>query len=142
MSPKFRIVSPRNSGLKERRRMYEIYSEAGFSGAHLLRDYEGPCESLHGHNWRVRVCVGAEALNDAGMVVDFKILKQAMETAAARLDHKYLNDIPPFDSINPSAENIAHWFYDEVSKRIETARARVTRVMVWESDRSCATYTP
>ena len=120
--------------------MYEIYKETTFSGAHRLRGYKGRCEALHGHNWRVRVSVAADALDDLGMVIDFTVLKAALEEIASKLDHVYINEVPPFDTVNPSAENLAKWFFDELYPRVNGGRARVTRVMVWESDASCAIY--
>ena len=122
--------------------LYEVYKEAWFSGAHHLRGYEGTCEAVHGHNWRVRASVGSDQLDDLGMVIDFKKLKQAMAETCDKLDHKDLNATPPFDRINPSAENIARFFYDELSPRIDDDRVRITSVAVWESERSCAVYRP
>jgi 6-pyruvoyltetrahydropterin/6-carboxytetrahydropterin synthase len=122
--------------------MYEVYKETTFSGAHRLREYEGRCEALHGHNWLVRAYVAAEELDRLGMVIDFKFLKTALEKAADKLDHVYINEIPPFDTINPSAENIARWLFDEISTSLNDGRVRVARVMVWESDASCAMYQP
>ena len=122
--------------------MYEVYKEATFSGAHNLREYGGKCEALHGHNWRVRVFVCTEQLDDLGMVVDFKVLKAAMNEGIDYVDHKFLNEIEPFDEINPSAENIARFFYDRTAAKINDDRIRVSRVMVWESDASCAIYEP
>jgi 6-pyruvoyltetrahydropterin/6-carboxytetrahydropterin synthase len=122
--------------------MYEIYKETTFSGAHRLREYEGKCESLHGHNWRVRVYVAAGELDRLGMVIDFKVLKEALEKAAGKLDHVYINETPPFDKINPSAENIARWLFDEMTMDINDGRVCVVRVMVWESEASCAIYQP
>jgi 6-pyruvoyltetrahydropterin/6-carboxytetrahydropterin synthase len=120
--------------------MYEIYKESTFSSAHRLREYKGRCESLHGHNWRARVYVAAEELDSLGMVIDFKVLKKALDETAGKLDHVYINEVPPFDTINPSAENIARWLFDEMSAIINNSRVVITRVMVWESEASCATY--
>ncbi len=120
--------------------MYEIYKETTFSGAHRLREYKGRCEDLHGHNWKVRVFVGAEELDKLGMVVDFKVLKKMMEETIDKLDHKYLNEVSPFDSINPSTENIARYLYDELSLKLNNERVKVVKVMVWESENSCAIY--
>jgi len=122
--------------------MYEIYKETTFSSAHRLREYKGRCEALHGHNWRARVYAAAEELDSLGMVMDFKELKGALEAAAGKLDHVYINETPPFDVINPSAENIARWIFDELSARVNDGRVRVARVMVWESEESCAVYQP
>ena len=122
--------------------LYEVYKEATFSGAHRLLEYGGKCESLHGHNWRVRVYAGAEELDRLGMVIDFKVLGEAVGKVVGKVDHRYLNEVAPFDEVNPSAENIARFVYDEVSADIDDGRVRVTRVMVWESDASCAIYRP
>lgn len=121
--------------------MTEVFKEVWISGAHRLRDYKGPCENLHGHNWRVRVYVGASRLNETGMVVDFKILKQAMKEVCDPLDHAYLNEIAPFDTVNPTAENICRYVFDEVNRRVRDDRVRVTRAMVWETEGSCAVVT-
>ncbi|MEW5946859.1 MAG: 6-carboxytetrahydropterin synthase QueD [bacterium] len=122
--------------------MFEVFKEVTFSGAHRLRDYGGRCEELHGHNWRVRIYARAGELDETGLVVDFKDMKRAMDETADALDHRYLNDVPPFDETNPSAENIARYFFDHVSEKINDDRVAVSRAMVWENDDSCAIYEP
>ncbi|MEW6202961.1 MAG: 6-carboxytetrahydropterin synthase QueD [bacterium] len=122
--------------------MYDVYKEGTFSGAHRLREYEGKCESLHGHNWRVRVYARSQELDAAGMVIDFKILKNAIDEIIEMFDHHYLNEVTPFDKINPSAENIARFFYDRISEKINDERVAVSRVMVWENEGSCGIFTP
>lgn len=119
----------------------EVFKEISLSGAHRLRDYKGPCENLHGHNWRVRVYVGATQLSPQGMVIDFKVLKDAMKEVTGPYDHAYLNEVPPFDVINPTAENICLHVFREVDRRIRDERVRVTRAMVWETEGSCAVVT-
>ncbi len=106
-----------------------------------MRDYKGPCENLHGHNWKVRVYIGASELNAQGMVIDFKLLKDAMKEVIAPYDHAYLNEVSPFDEINPTAENICRHVFDEVNRRVKDDRVRVTRAMVWETEGSCAVVT-
>lgn len=120
--------------------MYEVIVHTYFSSAHSLRGYQGKCEELHGHNWKVAVQVKAETLDSLGMVVDFKIVKQELKKIIQRLDHKYLNDIPPFDSLNPSSENLAHYIFQEFKKAINNERVMVAKVMVWESEDSLAIY--
>lgn len=120
--------------------MYEISKETSFSGAHNLRGYQGKCEAVHGHNWRVKVFMAATELDELGLVVDFKVLGKHLDEALDALDHKDINAIPPFDKLNPSSENIAKYIFDELSNRLNGDRARVTRVMVWETDNSCAIY--
>ena len=114
--------------------MYEVFKEEWISGAHRLRDYQGPCENLHGHNWRVRVYAGAVELDKLGMVIDFKVLKGALREVCQRFDHGYLNEIAPFDALNPTAENICRHVFEEVDRRIRDGRVRVTRTMVWENE--------
>lgn len=121
--------------------MYEISVTRSFSAAHNLRGYQGSCEELHGHNWQVEISLGGEELDELGMLIDFKVAKQALDEALSELDHHYLNDIPPFDRINPSSENMARHLYEQMSRRLNDARVRVVRCRVWESEGSCAAYT-
>lgn len=120
--------------------MYEVWKETEIAAAHALRNYGGKCESLHGHNWRIRVYVEAEKLDELGMVVDFLVLKKVMEEVGGELDHKELNRIPPFDAVNPTAEKMAEWFFERCSERLNDGRARVSQVKVWETASSCAAY--
>lgn len=120
--------------------MYEISIKAQFSGAHLLRGYPGECEQLHGHNWYITVAVKAEELNPIGITVDFRDVKKAVYEVLKGVDHKYLNEVPPFNQINPSAENLARWLYRELSARINGDKVKVSRVTVWESENCAATY--
>jgi len=120
--------------------MYEVYKESDFSGAHNLRGYKGKCEAVHGHNWRVQVYVRAAELDEQGMVVDFTILGARLEDVLAELDHKDINAVPPFDTVNPSSENIARYIFDKMAAALDDARRQVSRVLVWETDRSCAVY--
>ena len=120
--------------------MYEISRDLCFSAAHQLRGYGGKCESLHGHNWRVRVSVRAKELDHLGMVIDFKDLKGAMEKVLDRLDHHLINEVPPFDRDNPSAERIARYVAEEVDRLLSNDRVAVHRCEVWESEGSRAEY--
>jgi 6-pyruvoyltetrahydropterin/6-carboxytetrahydropterin synthase len=120
--------------------MYEVSKQASFSGAHSLREYKGKCESVHGHNWKIKAFVAAQQLDNLGMVVDFTVLGARLNEILERLDHKDINAVPPFDTINPSSENIAKYIYDELSGMINDGRVKVSRVMVWETDPSCAIY--
>lgn len=119
---------------------YRLSVTADFSAAHSLRGYPGDCSRLHGHNWKVGVEVEATALNEYGMGVDFKTIKQAARGLAAELDHRNLNDLAPFDRINPTAENIAAWFYRGLSEILNTATVRVAAVTIWETDTAGVTY--
>jgi 6-pyruvoyltetrahydropterin/6-carboxytetrahydropterin synthase len=120
--------------------MYEIKIESYFSGAHRLRGYDGQCENLHGHNWKVEIFVSSWELREDGMVLDFRRLKQATQNVLETLDHKYLNEIPYFAEINPSSENIAKYIFDRVRERLGESRAKVTKVTAWESAGDCASY--
>ncbi|MDH5370372.1 MAG: 6-carboxytetrahydropterin synthase QueD [Gammaproteobacteria bacterium] len=111
-----------------------------FAAAHLLRDYEGVCNRLHGHNWKVEVQVTATQLDDVGMGMDFKVIKDATRELIGKLDHRNLNDIPPFDKINPTAENISAYLYQELSNELNADGIKVSTVTLWETDRACVTY--
>jgi len=95
--------------------MFEVSVEQVFAAGHALRNYKGKCENIHGHNWRVRVVIEGERLDDTGLLVDFIDVKDLMGSVIARLDHQFLNEVAPFDVKNPSAENIAEYFYREMS---------------------------
>jgi len=118
--------------------MFEVSKEAYFSAAHHLRGYGGKCESLHGHNWKVRLCVTAAELDSLGMVIDFKVLAAVLEEILSRLDHHLINEVPPFDELNPSAENIARYIAEEADRRLSNDRVTVQRCEVWESEGSRA----
>ncbi|MFC1712199.1 6-carboxytetrahydropterin synthase QueD [Candidatus Poribacteria bacterium] len=120
--------------------MYEVTIETHFSSAHRLRQYDGECERLHGHNWDVKVSVASEKLNDLGMVIDFKELKGETNKLMDKFDHQYLNEVPPFTELNPTTENIAKYIFDELSGSINTDSTKVSKVTVWESPTSYASY--
>src|SRR5580658_11173608 len=108
--------------------MFEVTVEAGFSSGHYLRNYQGKCENPHGHNYKVRVTLAGEALDDSGLLLDFKLLKQVLRPVIGRIDHQMLNDLEPFTTLNPSAANIAKFFYDETSRQLHSMTARRARV--------------
>lgn len=112
-----------------------------FSAAHAIREIGGKCESLHGHNWRVEVSVGAESLDETGLVVDFRELKKSLAKVLDELDHSHLNELPHFKDGSPTSENIARYIFDQVAARLDKPGLKVTRVTAWESDTSAATYT-
>jgi 6-pyruvoyltetrahydropterin/6-carboxytetrahydropterin synthase len=120
--------------------MYEVKIKADFSAAHNLREVGGKCESLHGHNFAVEVAVESESLDEAGIVIDFRLLKAKTKEVLDTLDHRYLNELPFFRNQNPSSENLAAYIFSEVSRRIDQGSRRVKRVSVWESETSRATY--
>jgi len=116
--------------------MYSIKIEGHFSSAHNLRGYKGKCEDLHGHNWKVEVSARKNKLDKIGMVMDFRLMKNALNAVLEDLDHKYLNDLAYFKKSNPTSENIAKYIYD----RIRASKMNIYSVTVWESEGSCATY--
>ncbi|HAD04863.1 MAG: 6-carboxytetrahydropterin synthase QueD [Desulfuromonadales bacterium GWD2_61_12] len=121
--------------------MFHLTVHTFFAAAHNLINYQGDCENLHGHNWKVEVTVGAQELDKAGLGIDFKILKSTLRTLLETLDHKHLNQVPPFDVISPSSENIARFLFDRLSDQLNNANIAVEKVNVWESDYACASYT-
>jgi 6-pyruvoyltetrahydropterin/6-carboxytetrahydropterin synthase len=122
--------------------MFEISVEETFAAGHALRGYQGKCEKVHGHNYKVLVTVEGEKLDSAGLLVDFVEVKRLLRAVIDRLDHEFLNDVPPFDALNPSAENMAKYFYDEISQALPPSPARISSVKIWETDTSTATYRP
>lgn len=120
--------------------MYEVEVTAGFSAAHRLREYKGKCERLHGHNYRVMIVARAKQLPPGGMVIDFVELKKAAGTVLERLDHSFLNDLEPFDRIEPSAENIAAFIFEEIARSLGDQGILLHSVSVWESDTSRAAF--
>jgi 6-pyruvoyltetrahydropterin/6-carboxytetrahydropterin synthase len=129
--------------------VFRVSVEETFAAGHALRGYKGKCENVHGHNYKVRVTLEGPELSSIGLLFDFKDLKEAIHGSIQQLDHRFLNDVPPFDQINPSAENLAKYFYGEITRLLELssssgrsqgAPCRVERVTVWETDTTTATY--
>jgi 6-pyruvoyltetrahydropterin/6-carboxytetrahydropterin synthase len=123
--------------------MFEVTIEETFAAGHALRNYKGKCENVHGHNYRCQVSVTGSDLDETGLLVDFVELKKVVHGVIDRLDHQWLNDLPPFNVLNPSAENIAKFIYDEVTSGLGTPRdVRLSAVKLWETDTASATYRP
>jgi 6-pyruvoyltetrahydropterin/6-carboxytetrahydropterin synthase len=124
--------------------MYEVSVDETFAAAHNLRGYKGKCEDLHGHNYKVRVTLAGKEVDSVGLLYDFVHLKQTIQAVIRSLDHKYLNELPPFDVLNPSAENIARYIFDQTSRQLPPAPngAVVASITVWETDVTAATYRP
>ncbi len=132
--------------------MYELTVKSDFASAHFLRGYDGPCQDLHGHTWKVEITVESDRLDDIGMVVDFKVIKQQLKDFLMRIDHVCLNDLPFFKKVNPSTEHLAKYIFDEFGKiclpagkaGLPAGKAgqplKIKRVRVWESDTSDVTY--
>jgi 6-pyruvoyltetrahydropterin/6-carboxytetrahydropterin synthase len=135
-----RLYNKTSDFLPEEYHVYEIMVQDSFSAAHRLKEYGGKCEELHGHNWHVDVVVRAARLDDTGLALDFRTLKEHTRRALSALDHTFLNDLKPFREANPSSENIAKYLFQEIAAALADTPARVVRVNVWESDHACASY--
>lgn len=122
--------------------MFQISAEYTFAAGHALRGYKGKCENVHGHNYKVLVTVAGVSLNSIGLLMDFVDLRSAIKGLVDRLDHRFLNDLPPFDQLNPSAENLAKYFYDGLEPQVREQGNRVSEVKVWETDTTSATFSP
>ena len=120
--------------------MFVLKIVTDFASAHSLREYPGDCARLHGHNWQVEVSVCSQVLDDSGIAIDFREIKKQTKLVVKRLDHQYLNEIKPFDVLNPTAENIAKYFFDEITLLITNKDVKVKEVMIWETPRSAVTY--
>jgi 6-pyruvoyltetrahydropterin/6-carboxytetrahydropterin synthase len=123
--------------------MYQVTVEDSFAAGHFLRNYRGKCENPHGHNYKVRITLQGEKLDKAGLLLDFKELKQVMKPVIERLDHQMINEVEPFTTINPSAENLAKYFFDETNRsllRTTDGRVSVKDVTIYETDTTTATY--
>jgi 6-pyruvoyltetrahydropterin/6-carboxytetrahydropterin synthase len=116
--------------------MFELMVEDSFDAAHALRGYEGPCENLHGHTWKVQIFLKGERLNKIGLLADFKVIKNELKDVLSEFDHKLLNDLKPFEAENPSSENLARIIFRKMKK---TNKA-IDKVTVWESHTAYATY--
>ena len=124
--------------------MFEIFVEETFAAGHALRGYRGKCENPHGHNYRLRITLQGPELDQTGLLYDFVHLKQVIHAVMEGVDHKFLNDQAPFDKLNPSAENIAKYFYEAIASRLNASANGVllTRVDIWETDTTRASYLP
>jgi len=121
-------------------KMYQLKITSNFASAHNLMHYQGDCENLHGHNWKVDVSVTAKDLDKSGLGIDFKKLKSETKTLLKTLDHKYLNELEPFKDVSPSSENIARYIYQELSRMLNNDNIKVESITVWESDFARAKY--
>ena len=124
--------------------MFEVTIEETFAAGHALRNYKGKCENVHGHNYRCQVTLAGEELDNIGLLVDFTQLKQVIRGVIGGLDHQFMNDLEPFRTVNPSAENLAKYFYDEVARELTglPPGARISGIIVWETDTASAQYRP
>jgi len=119
--------------------MYRLSTQKMISAAHVLRDYDGPCARLHGHNWNIKLDVIAEQLNKVGISLDFMDMDTILWQVVGPFDHNNFNDFPPFNTINPTAENIAKYFFNEVKKRLP-AGIDMEKITIWETDQYQVEY--
>jgi 6-pyruvoyltetrahydropterin/6-carboxytetrahydropterin synthase len=123
--------------------MFEVTIEETFAAGHALRNYRGKCENVHGHNYRCQVTLEGAELDHIGLLVDFVELKRVVHGVIDRMDHQWLNEFPPFDVLNPSAENMARYIYQQVAEGLKVREGvRVGLVRLWETDTAHATYRP
>jgi len=120
--------------------MYELKIVTQFSAAHRLENFYGKCEALHGHNWKVEVFLNGDRLDEAGLVRDFGVVKARTREILEEIDHKFLNELPAFQNQNPSSENLARYLFERLGAVLNGDGVEVSRVSVWESDTSCASY--
>ena len=123
--------------------MYEVTVEETFAAGHYLRNYKGKCEHPHGHNYRVRLTLAGRELDQAGLLLDFKDMKRVVKDVIEYFDHRMINDLEPFTVLNPSAENLAKYFFDQTNARLKSdtgGRVEIRRVTIWETETSIATY--
>jgi len=120
--------------------MYKINVTSHFSAAHNLREYPGLCKNIHGHNWKVRICLNCETIDELGMAVDFTVAKKWLDILMEELDHKHLNTIEPFTEINPTSENIAKYLYTKLKGMVNIEGCSVHEIEVWESEKSSLVY--
>ena len=123
---------------------FEVSVEETFAAGHALRGYKGKCENVHGHNYRVRVSIEGPNLDGIGLLMDFTQMKAVLRDVIGRLDHQFINDLEPFRTVNPSAENLAKYFYEEIGRGVKDlpGGAKITRVTIWETDTASAQYRP
>ncbi|MBI1987199.1 MAG: 6-carboxytetrahydropterin synthase QueD [Nitrospinae bacterium] len=120
--------------------MYELRVRSGFAAAHQLRGYQGSCENLHGHNWKVEVVVLVEELDKIGIGLDFRQIAQVTRDLLSTLDHRNLNELEPFAESNPTSENLARWLYRELGRQLNGPKVRVSQVTVMETEDYAASY--
>jgi 6-pyruvoyltetrahydropterin/6-carboxytetrahydropterin synthase len=120
--------------------MYVLTIKSDFAAAHQIRGYQGACENLHGHNWKVELTITASKLNELGIVIDFREMQRILDEVLDQLDHKNLNELTPFRKTNPTSENICYWLFQELEKRLSSPGIKLDKVTVRETDKYAATY--
>ena len=119
---------------------YSAQVQLHFAAAHVLPDYPGPCGRLHGHNWNVQVIVSTNTLNEFSMVMDFADIKKSLRQVIEPLDHHFLNEVPPFDKLLPTSENVAAFLAEKLTPLINDGRVFLTRISLWENERNAVHF--
>jgi 6-pyruvoyltetrahydropterin/6-carboxytetrahydropterin synthase len=119
--------------------MYLLSIETNFSAAHQIKGHEGSCKRLHGHNWKVQVEVGSEQLDEIGIAIDFQKLSDLTNRVLKKLDHQYINKLPPFKEMNPTAENLARYIYEQIEIKLPES-IKMSKVNLWEGEKYCVQY--
>jgi len=120
--------------------MYALTVKSEFAAAHQLRGYQGSCENLHGHNWKVEITIAAHQVDDQGIVWDFREIRKTLDEVLHYLDHKNLNELEPFKEVNPTSENLCYWLFQELENRIPLPGIKINKVTVRETDNYAASY--
>jgi len=120
--------------------MYKLNVTGSFASAHKLNGYDGLCKNLHGHNWKVRICIMCDTLDEIGMAMDFGIIKNKLNELLESLDHKFLNDLPAFQSMNPTSENLARYIFEQMGQKLSQCPCEVLETEVWESEKASVIY--
>ncbi len=120
--------------------MFRLRVQNSFSSAHSLRNYNGDCAKLHGHNWKVEIVIAKDSVDEIGISIDFKKAKTILKEMVDKLDHQYLNDMPEFKDLNATAENISKYIYDELTPKFNKLDVKLEKVILWETDNNRLEY--
>lgn len=121
--------------------MYEVMVRSHFSAAHQLRNFQGICENLHGHNWKIEVIVESQCLDSMGVVIDFQMVEDKTKEILDIFDHQVLNHIPYFQDVNPSAENISRYCFEELKRKLaQNSKVQIKKITIWETDEYGASF--
>lgn len=122
--------------------MFIVTVVTDFSAAHALRGYQGNCARVHGHNWKVEVSLAVTKLDNIGISVDFREIKEKTKAIIDKLDHQFINEIKPFDELNPTAENLAQYFFQTLDTQFTQDHIKISKVTIWETERAYVAYQP
>jgi 6-pyruvoyltetrahydropterin/6-carboxytetrahydropterin synthase len=119
--------------------MYHLSIESRFSAAHAINGYKGECKQLHGHDWKIQIEVAADRLNEIGMAIDFHQLQDITQDILKQFDHQYINELPQFKDLNPTAENLAKYIYEQVEMKLPDG-VQMDQISIWEGEKYCVRY--